>query len=149
MDLSLIEYRALAEFRCQLRRYLHFSEEQARAHGLEPQQHQLLLAIKGLTPGARATIGELAGRLQLKHHSTVELVDRLEKHGYVFRSAGKDDRREVIVHLASPGGRILRSLSLAHRQELETAAPAFAAALRSLRRARQNRSRHAPGRDAA
>jgi len=136
MDLSPAEYRALAQFRYQIRRYLHFSEEQARRYGLEPQQHQLLLAIKGLPEGVQPTVGELAGRMQLKHHSMVELVDRLENRGYVARSSGRDDRRQVIVHLSRAGARILRQLSLAHRNELETAAPALSAALRSLRKAR-------------
>ncbi|HUJ51880.1 MAG TPA: MarR family transcriptional regulator [Bryobacteraceae bacterium] len=138
MDLTLAEYRALAQFRYQIRLYLHFSEEQARRYGLEPQQHQLLLAIKGLPEGVQATIGELAGRLQLKHHSMVELVDRLENHGYVTRSTGTDDRRQVIVHLTRAGARILRQLSLAHRSELDTAAPELLAALRSLRKARSS-----------
>ncbi|HTS49928.1 MAG TPA: MarR family transcriptional regulator [Bryobacteraceae bacterium] len=136
MDLSLAEYRALAQFRYQIRRYLHFSEEQARSYGLEPQQHQLLLAIKGLPEGIQPTIGELADRLQLKHHSMVELVDRLEKHGYVTRASGTDDRRQVIVHLTRAGARVLRQLSLAHRSELDTAGPALSTALRSLRKAR-------------
>lgn len=136
MDLSLDEYRALAHFRCEIRRFLHFSEEQARKHGLEPQQHQLLLAIKGLPEDARPTVGELAARLQLKHHSTVELLDRLEKHAYVTRIAGTDDRRQVIVHLTRAGAGVLRRLSLAHRRELDTAGPALSTALRSLRRAR-------------
>ena len=136
MDLSLTEYRALAHFRYQIRLYLHFSEEQARKHELEPQQHQLLLALKGLPPDAQATIGELADRLQLKHHSTVELVDRLESHGYVTRSAGTDDRRQVILHLTRAGAGVLRRLSLAHRRELDTAGPALSSALRSLQRAR-------------
>jgi DNA-binding MarR family transcriptional regulator len=136
MDLSLAEYRALAQFRYQIRRYLHFSEEQARSYGLEQQQHQLLLAIKGLREDVQPTIGELAGRLQLKHHSMVELVDRLEKHGYVARTTGTDDRRQVIVHLTRAGARVLRQLSLAHRSELDTAGPALLGALRSLRKAR-------------
>ena len=133
MDLPLGQYQALAEFRHQLRRFLHFSEEQARSRGLEPQQHQLLLAIKGLPSDARATIGELAERLQLKHHSTVELVDRLERAKYVTRSVSEDDRREVVVRLTEGAARVLRRLSLAHRQELKTAGPALGAALRSLR----------------
>ncbi|HLG99145.1 MAG TPA: MarR family transcriptional regulator [Bryobacteraceae bacterium] len=141
MDLSPHEYRALADFRYQIRRYLHFSEEQARTHELEPQQHQLLLAIKGLPEGKRATIGELASRLQLKHHSMVELVDRLEKHGYVNRTSSADDRRQVIVHLTRSGAGVLRSLSLAHRRELDSAGPALATALRCLRRARGNGSK--------
>ncbi len=138
-DLSLAEYRALAEFRYQIRRFLHFSEEQVRAQGLEPQQHQLLLAIQGLPAGATATVGELSERLQLRHHSVVELIDRLEKHGYVVRAEGEQDRRQVIVQLTAPGNQVLRKLSVAHHQELEKAGPALAAALRSI--ARQHRMR--------
>jgi DNA-binding MarR family transcriptional regulator len=133
-DLSPEEYRALAEFRSQIRRFLAFSEEQSRTAGLEPQQHQLLLAVKGLPGGARATIGELAARLQLKHHSTVELVDRLEKAGYISRAAGDEDRRQVIVRLTASGARVLRKLSIEHHQELEVAGPRLAKALRSIAR---------------
>ena len=133
-DLSIEEYRALAEFRYQIRRFLGFSEEQVRAAGMEPQQHQLLLAIKGLPDGVAATIGELAERLQLKHHSTVELVNRLEKLGYVARTNGQQDRRQVMVHLTHSGASILRKLSLAHHQELEIAGPRLSKALRSIKR---------------
>jgi DNA-binding MarR family transcriptional regulator len=133
-DLSLEEYRSLGEFRYQIRRFLGFSEEQVRAEGMEPQQHQLLLAIKGLPDSARATIGELAERLQLKHHSTVELVNRLEKLGYVAREGSDRDRRQVIVHLTHSGAKILRTLSIAHHQELEIAGPRLAKALRSIAR---------------
>lgn len=132
-DLTLAEYRALAEFRLQIRRFLHFSEEQARTHGLEPRQHQLLLAIRGLRPSVQPTIGELATQMQLKHHTTVELVDRLEKHGYVARSSGSRDRRQVLVRLRPSGAAVLRRLSLAHHQELESAGPEFTAALKALR----------------
>jgi DNA-binding MarR family transcriptional regulator len=138
-DLSVDEYRALAEFRYQVRRFLGFSEEQVRALGMEPQQHQLLLAIKGLPDGATASIGELAERLQLKHHSTVELVNRLEKHGHVVRELSQQDRRQVIVRLTSSGAAVLRQLSLAHHQELETAGPRLAKALASI--GRQHRAR--------
>jgi DNA-binding MarR family transcriptional regulator len=138
-DLSLDEYRALAEFRYQVRRFLGFSEEQVRALGMEPQQHQLLLAIKGLPDGATASIGELAERLQLKHHSTVELVNRLEKHGHVERELSRQDRRQVIVRLTSSGSAVLRHLSLAHHQELETAGPRLAKALASI--GRQHRAK--------
>jgi DNA-binding MarR family transcriptional regulator len=134
VDLTIEEYRSLAEFRYQIRRFLAFSEEQVRGAGMEPQQHQLLLAIKGLPDGAVATIGELAERLQLKHHSTVELVDRLEKLGYVARKAGEQDRRQVIVHLTHSGAHILRKLSIGHHQELEIAGPRLAKALRSIAR---------------
>ena len=138
-DLSLDEYRALAEFRYQIRSFLHFSEEQVRKCGLEPQQHQLLLAIKGLPDGAVASVGELAARLRLKHHSVVELIDRLEKQGYVARESSEEDRRQVIVRLTSSGSSVLRKLSVAHHQELETAGPHLARALRSF--ARQHRVR--------
>lgn len=142
-DLSLAGYRALAEFRFQIRRFLHFSEEQVRGLGLEPQQHQLLLAIKGLPSGARATIGELALRLQLKHHSAVELVNRLETRGYVVRSASRGDRRQVIVRLTVSGSSVLRKLSLAHHEELEEAGPALAQALRLLMKQTRDRGRNA------
>lgn len=138
-DLSLEQYHALAELRYQIRRFLGFSEEQVRVAGMEPQQHQLLLAIKGLPDGAIATIGELAERLQLRHHSVVELVNRLEKLGYVARVAGKQDRRQVIVHLTHSGANILRRLSLAHHQELEIAGPRLAKALRSVARPQKRR----------
>lgn len=135
-DLSSSEYQALAEFRFQIRRFLHFSEEQVCFHGLEPRQHQLLLAIRGLPHETPAAIGELARRLQLKHHSTVELVDRLERHGHVARTVNNQDRRQVIVHLTRKGSDVLRQLSLAHHQELEAAGPALASALRRLARRR-------------
>jgi DNA-binding MarR family transcriptional regulator len=138
-DLSVEEYRALAEFRHQVRRFLCFSEEQVRALGMEPQQHQLLLAVQGLPEGATATIGELAERLQLKHHSTVELVNRLEKQGLVLRVLSRQDRRQVIVRLTASGAAVLQKLSLAHHQELETAGPRLAKALGSI--GRQHRAR--------
>jgi DNA-binding MarR family transcriptional regulator len=138
-DLSSDEYRALAEFRHQVRRFLAFSEDQSRLLGMEPQQHQLLLAIKGLPESAKASIGQLADRLQLKHHSTVELVNRLEKQGYVVRELSPKDRRQVIVRLTSSGASVLRQLSLAHHQELETAGPRLAKALSAI--ARQHRGK--------
>ena len=138
-DLSLDEYRALAELRYQIRCFLHFSEEQVRASGMEPQQHQLLLAVRGLPRGAAATVSELAERLQLKHHSVVELVDRLERRGCVTRNSGSKDRRQVMVHLTPVGSKVLRRLSLAHHEELEAAGPRLAKALRSL--ARQHRAK--------
>lgn len=133
-DLSLAQYRALAEFRYQIRKFLYFSEGQARSYGLEPQQHQLLLAVKGLPGGKRPTIGELATRLRLKHHSTVELVNRLEALGAVTRARSEEDGREVIVRLTRAGASLLRKLSLAHRMELDTTGPELARALRAVMR---------------
>ena len=125
-------YRALAEFRHQIRRFLHFSEQAARAAGLEPRQHQLLLALKGRPAGAEATIGMLAKRLQLRHHSVVELADRLAERGLVRRRRDKRDRRQVFVDLTRTGERLLRELSRHHRTELKSAGPALVAALQAI-----------------
>lgn len=133
-DFTLADYRALSEFRFQIRRFLHFSEEQARLHGVEPRQHQLLLAIHGLPAERKATISELAGRLLIRHHSAVELIDRLADHGLVKRHHGNPDHREVIVSLTRSGSAVLRKLTQAHREELETLGPMLAAALRSASR---------------
>lgn len=119
-DLLPGDYRALAEFRFQIRKFLRLSEEAARAAGLEPQQHQLLLAVKGIPDGARARIGEIADRLQIQHHSTVELVDRLERNGYVNRRRSEHDKREVLVVLTPKAERILRELSLHHHELLQS-----------------------------
>ena len=136
-DLTLDEYRALAELRYQIRRFLQFSAEAAREHGLEPKQHQLLLAVKGLPEGARPTIGELAERLQIQHHSAVELVNRLAGHGAVSREHDGPDRREALVRLTPRGEELLGQLSIAHHSELETAGPVLAKTLKSVIRRRQ------------
>jgi DNA-binding MarR family transcriptional regulator len=128
-DLPLSTYRSLSEFRHQVRCFLRYSEDAARAHDIEPQQHQLLLAIKGLPKGKLPTIGELAGRLQLKHHSTVDLIDRLEKSGRIVREAGTEDRRQVLVRLTLEGERILRELSVEHQVELTKVGPKLMRAL--------------------
>lgn len=139
MDLSLRDYQDLAEFRYQLRQFLHFSELQARDHDLEPQQHQALLALKGLPAGKRPTIGELAGRLVLRHHTAVELTNRLESAGFVRRQPDPEDGRQILVLMTPQGAAKLRSLSLAHRDELLVKGPELARALRSILRG----SRHA------
>lgn len=129
-QLSLADYQALAELRYQIRRFLHFSEQAARAAALEPRQHQLMLTLKGLPKGIRPRIGELAERLQIQHHSTVELVNRLAAGGYVRRRRAGDDRREVLLSLTPKGERVLRELSLHHRAELRMQGPALVNALR-------------------
>ena len=131
-DISIEEYQALAEFRYQIRRFLHFSEQAARVAGIEPQQHQLLLALKGLPEGRQATIGELAGRLQLQHHSMVELVNRLAERGFVQRCRDEEDLRRVLVSITAKGEEILRELSFEHRAELRTSGPTLAKALNAL-----------------
>ena len=131
-DLSLAAYRGLAEFRHQIRKFLRYSEDAARAHGVEPQQHQLLLAIKGLPLGKLPTIGELADRLKIRHHSAVELIDRLADHGAIARETGEDDRREVLIRLTPAGERILRKLTLEHRAELGNTGPELMKALQAV-----------------
>jgi len=133
-----IDYRGLADFRYEIRRYLNFSEQAARAAGIEPRQHQALLAVKGLPCDAKATVGWLAGRLQIEHHSAVELSHRLEARGLIRRSRSRADRREVLLQLTRHGERLLRELSLPHRRELRTAGPRLIEALRTaiLRRSR-------------
>ena len=131
-DVKLSDYRALAEFRYQIRRFVRSSEEAARAAGVEPRHHQLMLAIKGKPEGDEPRIAYLAERLQIQHHSAVELVDRLVKKGLITRSRADGDRREVHVHLTERGERILRQLTLHTRAELRSAAPALVATLRKL-----------------
>jgi DNA-binding MarR family transcriptional regulator len=123
------EYRQIAEFRHRLRQFLHFSEEVARARGIEPQQHQLLLAIKGLPKGARPTIKTVSSRLCLRHHSTVELVDRLVARGAIARRHSDEDAREVLLELTPHGEQILRELHVLHWQELQTSGPSLAESL--------------------
>lgn len=129
---SLKEYRQIAEFRYQIRQFLHFSEEAARASGIEPQQHQLLLAIKGLPEGTRPTITALSSRLSLRHHSTVELANRLVSRGAILRRHSEDDAREVLLELTPRGEQILRKLSVLHWQELQTSGPALSNSLRAI-----------------
>jgi len=124
------DYESLAQVRYQIRRFLHFSERAARAAGLEPHHHQLMLALKGLPHGVRPRVAELAERLQIEHHSTVELVNRLAARGYVNRERCEPDRREVLLSLTPKGEKILRELSLHHRAELRTQGPILIAALR-------------------
>jgi DNA-binding MarR family transcriptional regulator len=133
-DLDADEYRKLEEFRYQIRRFLNFSEAAAREAGIEPQQHQALLALKGMPGAAQPTIGWLAERLLLKHHSAVGLVDRLQMLSLVTRSNNPHDARQVLVHLTAKGERVLHRLSVAHRAELEEAGPKLAAALRAISR---------------
>lgn len=127
-----LDYRSLAEFRYQIRRFLHFSEMAARDAGIEPKQHQFLLAIKGLPSDQRPTVRSLAERMQLKHHSAVELIDRLERSGLVARQRATKDRREVLVALLPKGERLLRTLSLHHQNELQNSGPKLAQTLRRL-----------------
>jgi DNA-binding MarR family transcriptional regulator len=125
-------FTAMAELRYQIRRFLRFSENAARQAGIEPQQHQLLLAVRGLPDVLKPTIGVLAERMQLQHHSTVELIDRLVERGFLFRLRSTDDKRQVLVKLTHNGEEFLKRLSLHHLQELQSAGPTFVKVLQSL-----------------
>lgn len=125
-------FKAMAELRYQIRRFLRFSENAARKAGIEPQQHQLLLAVCGLPEGVKPTIGGLAERMQLQHHSTVELVDRLAERGLLCRLRSTDDRRQVLVKLTHEGEQFLQTLSLHHLEELQSVGPKFVKILQSL-----------------
>jgi DNA-binding MarR family transcriptional regulator len=145
-DLKLSDYQALAEFRYQLRRFLRFSEEAARKAGLEPQHHQLMLAVKGNPDVRGPRIAYLAERLQIQHHSAVELVDRLVRKGLITRSRGQEDRREVNVQLTARGERVLGELTRHTHAELRSAAPALVATLRKLTTSRKSPDRARPTR---
>ncbi len=131
-NISISDYQALAEFRYQIRRFLRFSEEAAYTADLEPQQHQLLLTIKGLPEGRQATVSELAERLQLRHHSTVELIDRLVKRGFAERHRDEEDQRRVLVNLTPQGEEILQHLSHHMLTELRSTGPALVDILNTL-----------------
>jgi DNA-binding MarR family transcriptional regulator len=126
------DFESLAEFRQLIRRFLHFSEQAARNAGLEPKQHQLLLALKGLPDNVRPRIAELAERLHIQHHSAVELVNRLESAGFVRRQRASEDRREVLLYLTTHGEKVLQQLSLDHREELRSQGPELLEALQQL-----------------
>ena len=110
-EITTEEFRALAELRYRIRHFLNEGNTAARKAGLESQQYLLLLMIRGLPSGEQATIRTLAERLALKHHSVVELVDRMEAHGYVRRTRGRDDRRRVLVSLLPRGERMLEDVA--------------------------------------
>jgi DNA-binding MarR family transcriptional regulator len=131
-DLTVKQYRLLAELRYQIRRFLAYRDQTARDNGLEPQQYQVLLAIKGAPAGTENTIGKLAQRMLVRHHSAVEMIDRLVTHGLVGRTRHPEDRRKMLVHLTAKGERVLRELALSSRDELRNSGPALAALLRRL-----------------
>lgn len=132
--LSKADYELLAEFRHLLRLFVAFSEEAAGRAGLTPQHHQALLAIKGFPGRERITVGELADRLGVRHHSVVGLVDRLARRGLVKRRTGAPDRRQVLVELTPRAESLLAELSLAHRDELRRLAPLLEPLLAELRK---------------
>jgi DNA-binding MarR family transcriptional regulator len=137
-------YRAMAEFRYQIRRFTSFSEQVAEAAGVAAQQHLLLLALRGLPSGTQPSIRGLADRLLLKHHSVVELVDRSVRMGLVRRVAGQIDRRQVMVELTAKGDRVLQKIFIRNRKRLHQQSSELAAALARLTREQSagKRGRH-------
>lgn len=131
-SLTKREYELLATFRYMLRQFLHFSEEAARAIDLQPQQHQALLMIKGFPDRDWVTIKELADRLQIRHHSTVELVKRLVVQGLLVRTHATTDRRQVQVSLTPHGAELLAQLTAVHKAELNQLAPQLISLLAQL-----------------
>jgi DNA-binding MarR family transcriptional regulator len=124
-DLTDADYERLLEFRTTLRRFVHWSEEQARTAGLSPAEHQLLLAVRG-HPGPEApTVGDVAGSLLLRHHSAVQLIDRAARRGLVRRLPDTRDRRVVRLQLTARGHARLGKLSALHLEELARLAPAL------------------------
>jgi DNA-binding MarR family transcriptional regulator len=122
-DLDDADYQRLLRFRISLRRFLHWSEEQAEKAGLTPAQHQLLLAIRGHDGEAGPTIGDVAGYLLLRHHSAVGLVDRAGKAGFVERVEDGGDRRVVRLRLTPLGAQLLQQLTATHLEEIQRLTP--------------------------
>jgi DNA-binding MarR family transcriptional regulator len=126
------EYQALGELRYLIRRFLQEGDVTAKQAGLEPQQYLLLLAVRGLPTGEEATISTLAKRLSLRHHSTVELIDRMEAHGYVKRIRGREDRRQVLVSLQPHGAKLLEKVVEQRIIELRATGRSLVAAIGEL-----------------
>lgn len=119
------DFEALSEFRYQLRRFLKFSEDAAQSVGLTPLHYLVLLHIKGFPGQDWATVGQLAERLQIRHHGAVALVSRCEQAGLVTRTQGREDRRQVLVRLTALGESQLRHLAELHRNELRSLSKVF------------------------
>ena len=119
------QYEALAAFRYALRQFIHFSEAAAQSAGITAQQHQALLAIKGFPGRDQVTVGELAERLQVRHHSAVGLVDRLVAERLVIRAHSTADRRQVLIQLTPRGEKVLNRLASVHREQLRRVGPAI------------------------
>jgi DNA-binding MarR family transcriptional regulator len=145
--LTLADYRALAEFRYQIREFFAFSDRAVQVAGLERGQYQLMLAIKGMPEGQRPRIRELADQLHVQHHSAVELINRLEAGGYVRRGRADEDRREVLLALTPKGENVLAELALHHHKELRDAAPRLVAALRGVMAGKKDGARKKIGKD--
>jgi DNA-binding MarR family transcriptional regulator len=132
------DYRALAEFRYHIGRYLDFSDQAARAAGIEPGQYQLLVAIRGLPESVEPIVGALAQQLRRHHHSTVELINRAESNDLVRRSRVGT---RVLVRLTRKGERILTEAVEERLEELRVAGPLLVKALQQLTNTNHNSKR--------
>ena len=130
VDLTEDDYAALAEFRYLIRRFLEFSETEAKRAGLTPRQHQALLAIKGFGRGKPVAVRDLAERLRIRHNTTVELADRLVESGLVERVPDDADHRLVLLRLTQAAEHRLAALSSAHLDELSRLRPLMEQAFR-------------------
>lgn len=131
-EITTAEYQALAELRYRIRKFVREGDAVAGAAGLEPQQYLLLLMIRGIPEGQEATVSNLAERLALKHHSVVELIDRLETHGYVRRNRSREDRRSVFVTLLPRGEKMLEQVAQHRISELRATGAALVSAISAL-----------------
>ena len=134
VQLQSLDYEALATFRYAMRKFLRFSKEELKAKAeLTPEQYEALLAIRAFAPKRGLTIGELSERLQVKHHTAISLVDKLEARALIVRRPSTEDRRVVCVQLTRKGRGMLASVAAIHRRELKTRSPEMIEALERLR----------------
>ncbi len=144
-ELDIAQLQRLAEFRFQLRRFLHVSQVAAEEAGLRNQQYQMLQCVCGMPDGIEPTIANVAARMLLRHNSTVELVDRTIEQGFLRRCADPNDHRKMLLRVTAQGERILASLAEFHMRELEQSGPELVRALRHV--LRPNALRKGPARD--
>lgn len=147
-QLDVVHLRRLAEFRYQLRRFLHVSQAAAEKAGLRNQQYQMLQCVGGMPEGLEPTIANVAARMLLKHNSTVELVDRTIQQGLLRRVEDVDDHRRILLQVTAQGRQILASLAEFHTRELEQAGPQLVRALEQVlsAKARKRGSTPSPSR---
>ena len=116
--INTVDYEALAHFRYRLRLFLAFSDMRAKNAGVTSQQYQALLAIKGFSSEKPMFVGELSRLLLIKHHTTVELVDRMVKLGLLRRIVDTQDKRRVLVTLTKRGHSLLQKVAAIHYAHL-------------------------------
>ncbi len=145
-ELDIAQLQCLAEFRFQLRRFLHVSQVAAEEAGLRNQQYQMLQCVCGMPDGIEPTIANVAARMLLRHNSTVELVDRTIEQGFLRRCGDPNDHRKMLLRVTGEGERILASLAEFHMRELGHSGPELVRALRHVLRVNVRRKRPLRGR---